>query len=89
MYIVEKIQAQGSRQRKILVPKKFWSEFPVHGYVKIELLDDASLFFVDRVQAQGTLQRRIPVPQKFWMEFPVGAIVRIERMGKSREAQHQ
>ena len=78
MYFVEKIQEQGTRQRKISVSKKFWDEFPIDSYVKIELLDNSRLFFVDKVQAQGLLQRRIPVPKKFWDEFEVGATVKIE-----------
>ena len=82
MYFVDKIQAQGTRQRKIPVPKKFWVEFPLDSYVKISLLDDLSLYFVDKVQAQGKIQRRIPVPQKFWDEFSVGAVVRIEIVRK-------
>ena len=82
MYFVDKIQAQGTRQRKIAVPKKFWVEFPLDSYVKISLLDDSSLYFVDKVQAQGKIQRRIPVPQKFWDEFSVGAVVRIEIVRK-------
>ncbi|MBU0457203.1 MAG: hypothetical protein ABH824_03125 [Nanoarchaeota archaeon] len=84
MYFVEKIQAQGTRQRKISVSKKFWSEFPIDSFVKIELIDDSSLFLVDKVQAQGKLQRRIPIPRKFWEEFPVGAIVKVELMKKSK-----
>jgi hypothetical protein len=80
MYFVERVLAQGTRQRKISVSKKFWREFPINSYVKIELLDDSTMFFVDKVQAQGKLQRRIPVPMKFWNEFSVGAIVRVEIM---------
>jgi hypothetical protein len=80
MYFVEKVLAQGTRQRKISVSKKFWKEFPINSYVKIELMDDSTMFFVDKVQAQGKLQRRIPVPQKFWDEFAVGTIVRVEVM---------
>jgi hypothetical protein len=80
MYFVERVLAQGTRQRKISVSKKFWKEFPINSYVKIELMDDSTMFFVDKVQAQGKLQRRIPVPQKFWDEFPVGVIVRVEVM---------
>lgn len=82
MYFVERILAQGTRQRKISVSKKFWKEFPIDSYVKIELLDDSTMFFVDKVQAQGKLQRRIPVPQKFWNEFQVGAAVKVELMKK-------
>lgn len=82
MYFVEKIQAQGTRQRKIPVSKKFWKEFPLNSYVKISLLEDDSMYFVDIVQAQGKLQRRIPVPQKFWEEFGVGAAVKIELVRK-------
>ncbi len=85
MYFVEKIQAQGLRQRKIPLLKKFWPEFPLHSLVKIELLDDSSMFFVDKVQAQGKLQRRIPVPLKFWEEFPIGTLVKIELMKKGNE----
>ena len=80
MYFVDKIQAQGTRQRKIPVLKKFWAEFPLNSYVKIELMDDPLLFFVDKVQAQGELQRRIPVPQKFWREFSVGKLIKVELM---------
>ncbi len=80
VYFVDKIQAQGKRQRKIPLPKKFWNEFPSNSYVKIELLHDPALFFVERVQAQGKLQRRIPVPLKFWSEFRVGTLVKIELM---------
>lgn len=82
MYFVEKIQAQGTRQRKISVSKKFWEEFPLGSYVKISLLDNESMFFVDIVQAQGALQRRIPVPMKFWDEFRVGSAVKVEIMKK-------
>jgi len=82
IYFVERVLAQGTRQRKISVSKKFWKEFPINSYVKIELLDDSTMFFVDKVQAQGKLQRRIPVPQKFWEEFPVGVIVRVELIRK-------
>jgi len=78
MYYVDKIQAQGRRQRKIPVPKKFWPDFPLQAYVQISLLNNSELFFVDLVQAQGKKQRRIPVPQKFWEEFRTGAIVKIE-----------
>ncbi len=81
MYFVDKIQAQGTRQRKISVPKKFWSDFPLNSIVKISILDQ-SLFFVDRVQAQGKIQRRIPVPKKFWNEFPVGTAVRVDILKK-------
>jgi len=84
MYFVDKIQAQGTRQRKIPLPKKFWREFPLNSIVKIELLDDLSMFYVDKVQAQGRLQRRIPLPQKFWDEFPVGTMVKIELMKKGK-----
>ena len=80
MYFVEKIQAQGERQRKLPVLKRFWSEFPINSYVKITLLENEALFFVDKVQAQGKLQRRIPVPKKFWDEFKIGAAVKIEIM---------
>jgi len=85
MYFVDKIQAQGTRQRKIPVLKKFWREFPLDSYVKIELMNDSSLFFVDKVQAQGRLQRRIPVPQKFWPEFKVGKIIKVELMSYKRK----
>ncbi len=81
-YFVDKIQAQGEQQRKLSVQKKFWGDFPIGSYVKIELLNDPTLFFVDKVQAQGKLQRRIPVPQKFWDEFSVGSTVKIELMRK-------
>ena len=85
MYYVDKIQAQGPRQRKIPVPKKFWVDFPIDSLVKIELISDSTLFFVDKVQAQGKAQRRIPVPQKFWEEFPVDVNVKIEIMRKKKE----
>ena len=85
MYFVDYIQAQGERQRKIPVSKKFWAEFPLDSYVKIELMDNSGLFFVDRIQAQGGKQRRIPVPQKFWGEFTVGSAVRIELIKKGSE----
>ncbi len=84
IYFVDKIQGQGSRQRKIPLPKKFWREFPLGSLVKIEVLEDSSLFYVDKVQAQGKIQRRIPVPQKFWAEFPLGVLVRIEFMRKGK-----
>jgi len=84
MYFVDKIQAQGTRQRKIPLPKKFWSEFSLNSLVKIELIDDSSLFFVDKVQAQGKVQRRIPVPKKFWSEFSVNAIVKVELMKRPK-----
>ncbi len=77
MYFVEKVQAQGERQRKLPVPKKFWEHFPLDSMVKITILE-TEIFIVDRVQHQGKLQRRIPIPQKFWPEFPVGAIVKVE-----------
>ena len=80
MYFVDRVQAQGIKQRKIPVPKKFWKEFPLQSLVKIEVLDDPSLFFVDIIQLQGKIQRRIAVPQKFWTYFPVGAIVKVEWM---------
>ena len=80
MYFVDRVQAQGTKQRKIPVPKKFWKEFPLQSLVKIEVLDDPSLFFVDIIQSQGKIQRRIAVPQKFWTYFPVGAIVKVEWM---------
>ncbi|MAG72779.1 hypothetical protein CL620_00555 [archaeon] len=83
MYFVERIQAQGPRQRKIAVPKKFWNEFPIGSYVKISLINEPDLFFVDRVQAQGKLQRRIPVPHKFWGEFPIGTFLKIEIMRRA------
>ncbi|MEK6901713.1 MAG: hypothetical protein AABX37_05185 [Nanoarchaeota archaeon] len=84
MYFVDRIQAQGAKQRKIPVPKKFWKEFPLHSLVKMELLDDSSLFFVDIVQKQGKVQRRIAVPRKFWPYFPVGTIVKVEGMRKGK-----
>ena len=79
MYFVEKIQAQGKKQRKIPVPKKFWNEFPVGSLVKIEKVYEPTLFFVDIVQEQG-VQRRIAVAYKFWNYFPVGTAVKIEWM---------
>ena len=82
MYFVDKILAQGTRQRKIPVPKKFWREFPLDSLVKISLIDDEEMFYVDKVQAQGKIQRRIPLPQKFWSEFPVGTMVKVELMKK-------
>ena len=81
MYFVDYIQAQGDKQRKIPVSKKFWKDFPLDSYVKIELVD-GGLFYVDLVQAQGKKQRRIPVPQKFWDEFKVGLAVKVELMKK-------
>ena len=84
MYLVDKIQEQGERQRKISVSKKFWKEFPLDSIVKIELLNHSSMFYVDKVQAQGKLQRRIPLPKKFWGEFPVGSMVRIELIKKGK-----
>ena len=83
MYYIDYVQAQGTRQRKIPVPKKFWKEFPLDCFVKIELLSDPFMFFVDTIQAQGKIQRRIPVPQKFWKQFPIGCTVRVEFMRKS------
>lgn len=80
MYFVDKVQAQGTRQRKIPLPRKFWKECPLHSLVKIELVNNASLYYVDKVQAQGKVQRRIPLPKKFWDEFQVGSLVRIEVM---------
>jgi hypothetical protein len=80
VYFVDRIQAQGTRQRKIPVPKKFWIDFPIDCFVKISLVDDEEMFFVDIVQAQGRVQRRIPVPQKFWDEFALGKAVRVEFM---------
>ncbi len=85
IYFVDKIQGQGRRQRKIPLPKKFWREFPLGSFVKVEQLEDASLFYVDKVQAQGKIQRRIPVPQKFWPEFQLGAMVRVEFMRKGKQ----
>ena len=82
MYFVDKIQAQGTRQRKIPLPKKFWREFPLGSLVKIELIDNPSLFYVDKVQAQGKVQRRIPLPKKFWKEFPLGSMIKVELMRK-------
>jgi len=84
MYYVDKIQAQGTRQRKIPLPKKFWPDFPLDSLVKIELISDSSMFFVDKVQAQGKVQRRIPLPQKFWKEFPLGMAVKVELMRKKK-----
>ena len=85
MYFVDKIQAQGTRQRKIPLPKKFWQEFPLESMVKIELIEDPSLFYVDKVQEQGKIQRRIPLPKKFWKEFPLGSMVKIELMKKGKK----
>jgi hypothetical protein len=85
MYFVDKVLAQGTRQRKIPVSKKFWRDCPLDSYVKIELLDNSSIFFVDIVQAQGKFQRRIPVPQKFWDEFDVGTTVKIEVIRKGKK----
>jgi len=85
MYFVDKIQAQGTRQRKVPLPKKFWREFPLGSLVKVELIDDPSLFYVDKVQAQGKIQRRIPLPKKFWKEFPVGVMVKVELMKKGEK----
>jgi hypothetical protein len=83
MYFVDKILAQGTRQRKIPLPKKFWLEFPLDSFVKISHLDNSPLFFVDLVQEQGKLQRRIPVPQKFWKEFPMGSLVKVELLKRA------
>jgi len=77
---VERIQIQSTHQRKIPVPKKFWSGFPLNALVKIQLMDTPSLFFVDLVQAQGKVQRKIPVPQKFWEFFEPNSIVTVELM---------
>jgi len=85
MYFVDRIQAQGTRQRKIPLPKKFWREFPLDSIVKIELIGDISLFYVDKIQAQGKVQRRIPLPIKFWKEFPLGSMVKIELMRKGKK----
>lgn len=85
MYFVDKVQAQGKRQRKIPLPKKFWKEFPLHSLVKIELIKDPTLFYVDKVQSQGKIQRRIPLPQKFWTEFKLGDMIRVELMRKSKK----
>lgn len=86
MYYIEKVQAQGLKQRKVSLSKKFWNEFPLDCFVKIELLESPNIFFVDRVQAQGKLQRRIPVPQKFWEDFDVESIVKVTflRRGKGQ-----
>jgi hypothetical protein len=84
MFFVDRVQAQGTRQRKVPVPKKFWKEFPIDSIVKIELVNDPTMFYVDKVQAQGKIQRRIPLPLKFWEEFPLGAIVKIELMRKGK-----
>lgn len=85
MYFVDRIQAQGLRQRKIPLPRKFWAEFPLYSMVKIELLENPSLYIVEKVQAQGRLQRRIPVPLKFWNEFPLGSLVKIELLKRGGE----
>ncbi|MBS3166284.1 hypothetical protein J4444_04130 [Candidatus Woesearchaeota archaeon] len=82
MHYVDRIQAQGTRQRKIPLPKKFWRDFPLDSLVKIELINNSQLFYVDRVQAQGKKQRRIPLPNKFWDEFPIGETVTVELMKK-------
>ena len=87
MYYVDRIQAQGTRQRKIPLPHKFWTDFPLGSWVKVELLDNPSIFFVDIVQAQGDIQRRIPVPLKFWEEFPCGVTVRVEYLKRGRAKQ--
>jgi len=84
MYFVDRVQAQGTRQRKIPVPKKFWADFPLDSIVKVELVNDTSMFYVDKVQAQGKAQRRIPLPLKFWDEFPIGTMVKIEIMHKPK-----
>jgi len=85
MYFVDKIQEQSTRQRKIPLPKKFWKEFPLDSMVKIELIDNPSLFYVDKVQAQGKVQRRIPLPKKFWSEFPTGSIVKVELINVNKK----
>lgn len=84
MHFVEKVQVQGTRQRKIPLPRKFWRELPLGSMVKIELVKNNSLFYVDFVQAQGKVQRKIPLPQKFWEIFPLGSIVHVELMKKSK-----
>jgi len=83
MYFVDRILEQGTRQRKIPVPKKFWKDFPLGSIVKIQLIEEEEgLFYVDKVQAQGKIQRRIPLPKKFWSEFPLGKMVQIEVIKK-------
>lgn len=82
MYYVDYIQNQGTRQRKIPVPKKFWEDFPIDSLIKIELINNPSFFYVEKVQAQGKLQRRIPLPLKFWKEFPLNSLVKVELMHK-------
>jgi hypothetical protein len=84
MFFVDRVQAQGTRQRKIPMPKKFWKEFPIDSIVKIELVNDPTMFYVDKVQAQGKIQRRIPLPLKFWEEFPTGVMVKVELMRKGK-----
>ncbi|HIG93304.1 MAG: hypothetical protein QT02_C0001G0103 [archaeon GW2011_AR9] len=86
MYYVDRVQAQGAKQRKIPVPKKFWRDFSLDCFVKIELINDPAMFFVDTVQAQGKIQRRIPVPQKFWNQFSIGSMVKVEFMRKEKKA---
>lgn len=86
MYFVDRVQAQGTRQRKIPLPKKFWVDFPLDSIVKVELVNNPSMFYVDKVQAQGKMQRRIPLPLKFWEEFPVGSMVKVEIMHKPSKA---
>ncbi|PIN87760.1 hypothetical protein COV12_02205 [Candidatus Woesearchaeota archaeon CG10_big_fil_rev_8_21_14_0_10_32_24] len=82
MHFVDKVQAQGEKQRKIPVPKKFWVDFPLDSWVKVSLLNDESIFFVDIIQEQGKIQRRIPLPQKFWDLFEIGAIIRVDVIHK-------
>lgn len=84
VYFVDLVLAQGTRQRKVPVPKKFWKEFPINSIVKVELVNDPTMFYVDKVQAQGKIQRRIPLPLKFWEEFPKGTMVKVELMRKSK-----
>ncbi|MBT5739471.1 hypothetical protein HOI26_00075 [Candidatus Woesearchaeota archaeon] len=85
VYFVEKIQAQGERQRKIPLLKRFWDEFPLDSYVRVELIENSSVYFVDFVLKQGSLQRKIPVPQKFWKEFSVGAMVKVSLVKRGDE----
>ncbi len=82
---MDKVQAQGEKQRKVPVPRKFWLDFPINSFVKISLLSNPTIFYVDKVLAQGTKQRRIPIPQKFWKLFDIDDTVRVDIMKVSKK----
>ena len=42
LFFVDKVQAQGGKQRRIPVPQKFWEEFAVGTAVRIELIKKES-----------------------------------------------